>query len=700
MKLHLRDARIWLVFGALVISVLWLFFEPYPSHYLSGLRFLGDLSTQNYWGSPKEGRGDEWSTYLPMLKQALLEGFPVRSGLEPYREKLNWFIAIPKADFSLVFLPNYLMYWVASPGKALSFQGIYYYLLFIFSLIWYLRNLTVGTWIAVCAAVSLGFSHLYQVWWTSNFPALAAVFLPFAILTSRLPWLVRVTLLFWSVGHLAFGEMYPPFYFSVAVALVPITFAIRPDLLRWKFLIGAAIATLAALAAYWLWASDFIVTVANTSYPGQRFNMGGGSSYQALLAMIFPTMPVNPMPGADATYELSVAGTILPLIFIASLPNIKWDNNSIRVTFVAFIVGAILTIYAVIGFPHILAKYSGFFLVPGRRIHIGISILVIVYAAYMISRNIERTSLSNLFSVFFIFALLSAAIGVRAGANSEFLIPSSYAYFPIVLMAFGILIFKFRSKKINISQGAFASYSVMVGMAVAHVFIFGAFNPIMRASDILGAANSQLLKDWKALYEKNNQHSFAIKGNFGHLLRGEGLPALEAIHLANVDDAVYKALFPELSAEERSTYFNRFLGIGFDNLNKIDPRGATFVFPLHENAVPFVHEIKYRTEKNASNLLMQEPVSIVNEAPQGTGYSVYWTGVLNKPVGIDRKFFLALPCHVKNSWLTRSPIPEVNDSEDGVSLRLLSGKFDVDNVDNVGKDQALACAKNISVAVD
>src|SRR3546814_2426263 len=91
-----------------------------------------------------------------MLKQAQREGFPARSSLEPYRERLDWFITLPHADASLVLLPNQLAWWVVPPGVALSFQGLYYNLLLLLSVFWLLRNLKVGIGLAVATGVEIG----------------------------------------------------------------------------------------------------------------------------------------------------------------------------------------------------------------------------------------------------------------------------------------------------------------------------------------------------------------------------------------------------------------------------------------------------------------------------------------------------------------------------------------------------------------
>src|SRR3546814_15433132 len=73
----------------------WLWLQAYQSHYVSGLRVLGDQDTVALVGQSTDGRGDEWSTYLPLLNQYLRERFPARSRLPPYRDLLHLLFPLP-----------------------------------------------------------------------------------------------------------------------------------------------------------------------------------------------------------------------------------------------------------------------------------------------------------------------------------------------------------------------------------------------------------------------------------------------------------------------------------------------------------------------------------------------------------------------------------------------------------------------------
>ncbi len=660
-----------------IVAFIWLSFEFYQSHYIAALRLLGDQHTQVLLGQAQELRGDEWSTYLPLLKQAYLEGFPRQSSLAPYFEGFEWFISIPKLDISLLFLPNHLVYWVLPGGMALSFQGLYYNTLLICSLIWLLRNLRVEPRLAICAAFMLVFSQFYQVWWTSNFPALAAAFLPFAIATSRLSSIPKTLLLAWSIAHVLFGQIYPPFYIPLAAALLPLMFAIRIDLLHWRHLLVFLLAAVIGLGCYTLLKWDYILAMTSTAYPGGRVSTGGDSVLFALGGLFFPTLPLSLFTDiGEGVYEYSVAGTILPLLTLGVVPELRRDKKALLVTLVAACTFLTLAVYALIGFPVWLSKLTGFYMVPGRRMHIGLSIITLIWSAYIVSRYWDvldlRKSVFVAFALYALFSLFSphgALLGGFSGAEV-------YGYLPVLILVFFLLFLWMLRSRLHVN---FPVLATVFGMSMAHVWIFGSFNPLMRASDILRPVDTALIDNWKALQQKANR-PIAIPGSYGHVLRGEGLPALEAIHLANVDMDKYKVLFPEVGDQSRNEVFNQFRGIGFANAGVVEG-GVTYRFPLQGRAVEFEHSV---LEGPATGQLVHGEVS----EEDGT-FVFRWSSLLQRDLNIDARLALTSSCSFESSWLTRFPV-----SSDGGSLSGVTGTL---VLKAPSRQEAELCAKNVSL---
>ncbi|WP_456256283.1 DUF7657 domain-containing protein [Pseudomonas iridis] len=686
-----RNRWQYVVFAALsVITITWIYFGFYQSHFLSALRILGDYSTQSVIGAPKEGRGDEWSTYIPMLKQAYLEGFPFKSSVPPYFENLDWFIAIPKLDVSLLFLPNQIAYWIIPGANALALQGAYYNLILIFSIFWLLRNLGAKTVVAISVAGMILFSHFYQVWWTSNFPALGAGILPFAVLSSKLHSSIKYPLFFWAVAHAVFGQIYPPFYVSMAFAVVPLLFTARPDLLTRKNIAFTIICVVAALAVFLLMRWDFVRAVSATSYPGVRISTGGGVTPQLLLSSIFPTMPVGEFPaGVDSVHEFSLVGTIIPLLFLALLPFISWDKFSIRLTITTVLMLALMSIYMIIGFPVWLSKISLLYLVPGRRMLLGFSVLVVLYCSLMLSHHWNQMRVSTTTLACFIFSLISFAFGQRADIAHEFYLVTWVWLAPTLLSLTGLLIGLVIKNK-STARDCFLSI-ILIGMVVVQCVVFASFNPIMRAKDILTPVDSQLTRDVRALVSESNGHGVSVVGNFGHLLRGEGLAVYNAIHLVNVDRRIYANLFG-ISNDDSEKLFNQFRGISFDNIGALNAAGATVIFPATVGGKAFAHDVVNR-KVNGDSLIDHIETKMVKQ--ENNLYELIWNARLSKPTSLHSRLSLSVPCTVKTSWLTRYPLPVGGEPLEDVALRGLAGKIEIQSENS---ENAERCLKELSIS--
>lgn len=679
------------LFAALsIIAMTWIYLGFYQSHFLSALRILGDYSTQSVIGFPKEGRGDEWSTYIPMLKQAYLEGFPYTSSVAPYFENLDWFIAIPKFDISLLFLPNQVAYWILPGANALALQGAYYNLILIFSIFWLLRNLGVKPVIAISVAGMILFSHFYQVWWTSNFPALGAGILPFAVLSSKLRNSFKYPLFFWSVGHAVFGQIYPPFYVSMAFAIVPLLFTARPDLLTRKTIIFTIICVIAALAVFLFMRWDFVRAVSATSYPGVRISTGGGVTPHLLLSSIFPAIPVGEFPpGVDSVHEFSLVGTILPLLFLALVPFITWDKFSVRLTIVTVLMLGFMSIYMIIGFPVWLSKISLLYLVPGRRMLLGFSILLILYCTVMLSYHWTQIRTSATTLACLIFSAISFALGQRADISHEFYLIEWFWLAPAALSLTGLII-GLAIKNKSDAKDCFVSI-ILIGMVAVHCVVFASFNPIMRAKDILTPVDSQLTRDVRALVAESNGGGISVVGNFGHLLRGEGLAVYNAIHLVNVDRHIYSNIFG-ISNEESDKLFNQFRGISFDNVATLNASGATVIFPATVGGKAFAHDVVNR-EVKGSSLIDRIETKMVKQTDNV--YELIWNARLSRPTSLNSRLSLSMPCAVQDSWLTRYPLPVGGEPLEEVALRGLAGKVEIRSQSS---ESAERCLKELSIS--
>ena len=670
---------LWIILAC--VCVAWVSFGAYQSHYLTGLRLLGDHETQNLIGQPKDGRGDEWAVYIPTLKQSYLEGFPAQSKLPPYHESFKLFMGIPVKDWSIPFRPSTWAY-MALPGSvAMSLQGLFYNVLLLLSIVWLLRNLQVKMRVAVPAAVMLQFSMFYQVWWTSNFAVLGASVLPLAVLTSDLRWQYKLPLLSWALAHMFMGAMYPPFYYVTALSLLPLIVVMRPELAKPREIAVALVALVAATAVYWRYYGAYIEAVALTTYPGTRFERGGGASWSTLLGVLLPTAPATSDADAGLTlYELNAAGTILFALFLGAVSKVDWQRRDALVLIAAIAVAALMAVYAVVGgFPDQVVRYTGLSLVPGRRMQIGLVLLTTFLAAIYISRAYEALRNAYVLSITAAFALLATLAGIREDADGQFFLLQAYPWLFLAFAAAGALLDAMKNGATAVLRGRFSLPCVLWGGALAHVVIFGSFNPIMRSSDILRPVNTQVTRDLKALYTAAGNRPVATVGNFGHLLRGEQLPAYAAIHLVSVSRDDYARAFPELTPHDIEVLFNQMRGLRFDNVLRYDARGLTATMPVlaHSHLIP-ARGIRSKRGAPAEPIIVLAGPVRVSEVRRTTisQFEVMWKSELRHRFPLSTPLAFYADCRIDKVVAARYPIDYSKDSGE-VLLRGLVGKLTV-----------------------
>lgn len=678
-----------------LVSLVWLWLGAYQSHYISGLRLLGDDVTQTIFGTAKEGRGDEWSTYIPILKQAYLEGFPGKSALEPYFESYRLFVGIPAREWTLIFSPTLALYFAVPGPLALSFQGLFYNVLFIASFVWLLGNLGVKREVAIPAGVMTLFSMFYQVWWTSNLSTLGPSLLPLAVLSSSLRWRYRFPLLTWSIAHMLLGAMYPPFYYVIAFSLVPLILLLKPVLWRPSSLLFAAASVVIAVAIYWIQYADYIEAVSVTTYPGARFSTGGGAPWNVLLGLVFPTAAATSQADVGLTlYELSVVGTILPFVALAAFFTGEQARASRPLLALFVIMSIFMATFAVVdGFPETFVRYSGLFLVPGRRMQLGLSLLTVAVCAILISKAYDRIENRHLMISAILFTTGSLLIGSRADVDGQFHMFNVYPWLFIGLVLAGSMANVLGAGPQAFGRGTLGLPVVLWGAALAHLVIFGSFNPLMRAKDILAPVQTQLTEDWKALFAANGSVPIATIGNFGHLLRGENLAAMEAIHLVNVQDDAYARTFPELTLADRQKLFNQMRGIRFDNVGEYDASGLTAIIPVmpHTYRIPTEARLVARSELEGIESLNESVVVSGIEQTGVAGFRVHWKSVLGEPIPLDAALIHNSDCRVGSVDLTRYPV-DITAYSGRVMLRGLAGV----TVFHTGSSEAAAlCAASL-----
>ncbi len=262
--------------GLIALLSLYVLLGLTPSHYALWLRNIGVENWKPLLGQARDIRSDEWAILTPLFQSAVRGGFKTTNQFSAYQESLKTFWALPILDWSLIFKPQLWPFWMMSPAFAYAAYFGFLWLAFIAGYEIFLRQLGAKAWIAALGSVTLCFSHLVQVWWSSNAPTFALAPWPAVVLMLRLNPIIKATLLFWVTCVWIFALAYPPYLVSAAWAIGILVVAFRRDIITRANVIICAVVAFGVSVTFYLYFGEILQVMSNTIYPGRRVASGGG----------------------------------------------------------------------------------------------------------------------------------------------------------------------------------------------------------------------------------------------------------------------------------------------------------------------------------------------------------------------------------------------------------------------------------------
>ena len=319
---------------------------------------------------------------------------------------------LPAAHFSMLFRPQFWLFFVANAERAFSF---YWNMKFVFVvggvfflLMTLLRN---NFYPALFGALWVFFSG-YTQWWYSSpqlWPELVGCF---ALCTAALICMLMSrhkleiiisTVVFVSCSVNFVLSLYPPhqvplFYLSAALILGVLIrdreafFNIcLKNRFRWICISAGVIVVAVSLIAFWLDAQETLKTLSMTVYPGQRRSMGSGFPLVRIFAgFVGPFMSHNNFPSMWANVCESANFFLFFPIPLAVLCHALWKKRRapiIEMLLAAFVLS--LIVWDLIGFPQPLAKLTLFDRVTEGRSMLSLGIASIVWTCLFIDKGMR-----------------------------------------------------------------------------------------------------------------------------------------------------------------------------------------------------------------------------------------------------------------------------------------------------------------------
>ena len=533
-----------------------------PSSYGVALSILGHPDAGLIWGTPRPIRSDEWAVWTPFVQSALRNDFARFDALSPFTADLRNFNLLPLLDWALPLKPLVWPFFLTGPATAFSAFHLLPMALFLIGWERLWRAFGIARGMAAAASVLLFFTGYAQFWWTTTGPQLALF--PWLMLTILRPWpaipkflAVGAMTAVWLLGH-----VYPPVAISLAFAGGLLLLAFRPETLWPRRLFPIAGGALVGLGLVVIYLYEPLVAMATTIYPGQRLSTGGEMPRAQWLAQIFPAFSTddhyNHLVHGNIC-EAGTAGTLLPLFALCFA---DWRNRAafrdpallrrVALPLAAFGLASAWQLLPISSAWGALLLWDR---VPGVRMTFAAGVLLLAGLLALLHGVGARLTLLRC-GLAALGVLAAWVIGkgladnTTLGANRiELLV------LPLLLGAWWWV----RDR-----SGAAASMAIVLVAALSNAALFGRFNPIQGAKQIMAVPRGPVTAQLDAA---------AARHPAGWPVDGPGLPGAIAAGLGyrtpqtvviRPQFAFFRRFFPDLPEPEFQRVFNRYAHVALD----------------------------------------------------------------------------------------------------------------------------------------
>ncbi len=524
-------------------------------------------------GTPRVERGDEFGWHTPLLQMSIRSEFERHDRTPPYFEDLRTLYALPITDWGLAFKPQLWMFHIASPAAAYSFYHYFMISMFIIGFTLLLIRLGGNNFESLFGALALFFAAYTQYWWN----AAANFFFPFfpwivlsLLLPIRLAW--RLLIFYWLIVCGLLTYFYPPNAIALGFVGFVLIVSLQPALLRPRRLALLALTAGAAVATSVFYLRDALRALADTVYPGQRVNAGGGLGFDRWLSQLVPTSQIDGHTSLVAGInvgELATLGSVYVLAIACFFPWREFTADASRselqrlapiaVGLIATQAWMMISLPAWAGYPLLWHRVP-----PGRMVLAGGLLLVLLAFLLGHTRPLRFTWL-RLATFGTILLLVWTAYKRPHGIDLLAAWRDWAILAPVAVIAF--LVHRGSLSPKNANGALLASAAVLAAAS------FGNYNPIQSADPIFARHETPVTRDLERRLRVERRGYLVLPWGssfFAHTglpLVGLGYPSITYSTFAPALD-FWRRLYPELPPDEFDNVFNNVGGFSVGDVAK------------------------------------------------------------------------------------------------------------------------------------
>lgn len=526
-----------------------------PSSYSIGLRHLGIEPKHLYLFSPKHIRSDEWSVISPLHQIAVRNKFNVINETSPYKESLLNSYILPIKHAATFFRPQVWGFFFLPPDFAYSLE----YALIWFTCFWgmalLLHSLVPRANFHHCALLSISFLFTsYIQFWLSTFGHVIFSWplLTYFLITKTLS--LKIRLLGFSLSTLPLlGSLYPPSIIALCFCSIVLWLSTRPIKNSLKEAPYFAALSTIIILVWWITFEEYIHTILNTAYPGNRSNSGGAFSWESFVYIFSHFFPSIAFKGANTFTDRNICESATFGFSAVTCGIFFMKPTFFRDRFVQKCILALILMGAWIWtpVPASIGKILLWDKIPPNRMLSGFGPLYCILSAYILMRGEWSYKwIPAKLLIIGVIPIIFAPDKLHSYQRKEIWVPFLISIFISLLLFLKTL----ETKRLRFFAILFTCYT--------QLFLFFRFNPVQGTQDIFqDLSQTPAVREIRAeLAQNNRKHLTSSFKTFGALLNGAGISAFSTT-LLTPQLLVFRDIFPEMPYDQFNTVFNRYAHI-------------------------------------------------------------------------------------------------------------------------------------------
>lgn len=530
--------KFWIL-SSLIVGILYTGLRLSPSSYGYLLEKIGHKGEGLIIGHPRPIRSDEWAVITPFHQILAQTDFNEINQISPYKESLLNNYVLPIKHIATLFRPQTWGFFILPADFAYSFEFIFLSMSIFWGMLLLLRYLAPESGWLLPGLLSLAFvfTSYIQFFLATIGPIMMMwPLMTWFLLNEKLAWKIRLPGFAFSAAVIL-GALYPPSTISLVFVSLTLWIATRPIKTAAKESLYFGFSSVLVIAAWYLAFHEYIHSIINTVYPGQRSNGGGGFPSALFWTHFVPGLFLKhyePMRFSNICENSTI--TALPIFLSIGLIQIKSINKKLMLCCLVSLCLMGLWIWAPV--PEILGKILLWHKVQSGRMVAGFGSLLFILGSIILLNGKLKTK-------YYALSLFAFLIIVRTTSTDKinaFLRKETAIQLVILLFFTSIVWYSYKIKKLELVKLYLACSVLLI-----HLSINFYFNPVQKTSYIF----------------KKRTLNKEITTLPGATMQGLGIPSFQTT-LARPQEEFFRKHFPNIPENEFRSIFSRYAHITFE----------------------------------------------------------------------------------------------------------------------------------------